>query len=109
MSSHTGIGYRRTNSPLVLVTKSSRPYLPSIRERKAFGILSRPLSSIRAGALPLNTPPLVLIDHFSPQISTAIVEKAQEEVNRKTQPISKLRKIFALLFAYGFRSTQALG
>ena len=32
-----------------------RPYLLSSKDRKAFGTLSRPLSSMRAGALPLNT------------------------------------------------------
>ena len=45
----------RTYSPDRLVRNSSRPYLVSSSERKAFGTLSRPLSSIRAGALPLNT------------------------------------------------------
>src|SRR3954470_9139828 len=45
----------RTNSPVMLVRKSSRPYFDSRSERNAFGTLSLPLSSIRAGALPLNT------------------------------------------------------
>src|SRR5262249_55674831 len=62
-------------------------------DRNAFGTLSRPLSSIRAGALPLNTRWPTSIGHLTPQKSTAIVEKAQLEVNRKIYGISNLRKI----------------
>src|SRR5438046_217455 len=86
----------RTNSPDRLVTKTSRPNLLSIGPRKSPGTLSRPLSSMRAGAFPLNTPESALNDHLSPQDSTPIVDNAQAEVNRKTYPISKLREIFAI-------------
>jgi hypothetical protein len=33
--------------------------------------------------------------HFSPQISTEILSDGSEGVNRKIQPLSKLRQIFA--------------
>ena len=47
-ASQTGIGYTRTDSPVRLVTNSSDPCAFSTSARKAFGILSRPLSSILA-------------------------------------------------------------
>src|SRR5688500_8212008 len=45
----------RTNSPDKLVRNNSRPYLLSSRALKLLGTLRRPLSSIRAGTLPLHT------------------------------------------------------
>src|SRR5438309_440322 len=82
----------RTSSPVRLVTNSSRPYFPSSAERKAFGTLSRPLSSTRACSWPLNgqtaskdTTSL----HNSPQ---RMVVEPQVEINRKSQHVSKLRK-----------------
>src|SRR5262249_40220254 len=77
-------------------------------DRNAFGTLSRPLSSIRAGALPLNTRWPTSIGHSTPQKSTAIVEKAQLEVNRKIYGISNLRKISTALSPKIDRAQQIL-
>src|SRR6185436_14016265 len=44
----------RALSPLIEVTKYSRPYLSSMKRRKTWGILSRPFASILAGQLPLS-------------------------------------------------------
>src|SRR5262245_59646189 len=77
----------RTYSPVRLVRNSSRPYLPSNRARNMLGTLSRPLSSMRVGELPLNT----LLLHFCPQNSTEIVGDASPGVNRKILSLSRLR------------------
>src|SRR5919201_3168699 len=68
----------RTYSPVRLVRKSSRPYWLSSLVRKEFGSFSRPLESMVAGAFPLNT---IVLLHFRPQKSTAIVGEAQRDVN----------------------------
>src|SRR5262245_14726730 len=57
----------RTYSPVRLVRYSSRPYFDSKVARNAFGTLSRPLSSMRAGAFPLNKGHYSTSLHKSPQ------------------------------------------
>ena len=53
-------------SPWVLAVGGTNLSLEPSKERKAFGTLSRPLSSIRAGALPLNTRHYSTFGHKNP-------------------------------------------
>src|SRR5919204_4714749 len=92
----------RTSSPERLVRKTSRPYLLSRDERKTFGTLSRPLSSIRVTSCPLNTRHHPHQPTFNHKFPPKILGEAQRVVNRKIQPVSKLCQFHAV--AHGERT-----